>query len=70
MNNLLETEITINGSPKLVITAKSELGKSILDAGFNKIEVTKEVTTILGKVVPAGSLILSYDTYNEIIAYS
>lgn len=59
MNEILQADIAINGSPKIIISTDSDLGREILKSKFNKIEITTEVTKILGKVIPEGSIVIS-----------
>lgn len=62
MGEILKADIAINGSPKIIISTDTDLGREILKSKFNKIEVTIEVTKVLDKVIPEGSIVISFDS--------
>lgn len=62
MNDLLNVNIAINGKTQIVITADSDLGREVLKTikpGSCKVEVTSDITQIMGKPVPTGSIIIT-----------
>lgn len=60
--DLLDVNVAINGKTQIVISATADLGREILKSlnpGKCKIEVTADVTQIMGRPVPAGSIIIT-----------
>lgn len=58
MNGILNVEIAMNGKIKLIITTDNDLGREILKRKFSKVEVTTKVESLVGKIIPEGSIVI------------
>lgn len=56
---ILDTNVTMNGSVKIIISTDSPLGKEILKRKFSKIEVTSSPLNLGDKTIPIGSIVIS-----------
>lgn len=59
MTGILNVEIAMNGKIKLIINTDNDLGREILKRKFSTIEVTTKVESLVGKVIPEGSLVIT-----------
>jgi|GEM_PF-5861971 len=60
--DILEINVAVNGSTKIVISAKNDLGREVLKSikpGNSVVEITSDVTQIMGKPIPEGSIIIT-----------
>jgi len=58
-DSIFETQATVNGKAKLIISSETELGKLILKSKFSKIEVTSQAMQVGDKTIPIGSVVIS-----------